>query len=75
MGAAVCVAPSAPGLVDETTAGILNNGGALAQNHLYMMTIESKEPAWPTAQAHHSPPSSGRRQRALNQVRQSQRIT
>lgn len=42
VGAAVCVAPSAPGLVDETTAGILNNGGALAQNHLYMMTIENR---------------------------------
>ena len=42
VGAAVCVAPSAPGLVDETTAGILNNGGALVQNHLYMMTIEGR---------------------------------
>ena len=42
MGSAVCVAPSAPGLIDETTAGTLNNGGALAQNHLYMMTIENR---------------------------------
>lgn len=42
VGAAVCVAPSAPGLIDETTAGTLNNGGALVQNHLYMMTIENR---------------------------------
>lgn len=42
VGSAVCVAPSAPGLIDETTAGTLNNGGALAQNHLYMMTIENR---------------------------------
>ena len=42
VGTAVCVAPSAPGLIDETTAGTLNNGGALAQNHLYMMTIENR---------------------------------
>ena len=42
VGSAVCVAPSAPGLIDETTAGTLNDGGALAQNHLYMMTIENR---------------------------------
>ena len=42
VGAAVCVASSSPGLIDETTAGTLNNGGALAQNHLYMMTIEGR---------------------------------
>ena len=42
VGSAVCVAPSAPGLIDETTAGTLNNGGALAQNNLYMMTIENR---------------------------------
>ena len=42
VGAAVCVASSRPGLIDETTAGTLNNGGALAQNHLYMMTIEGR---------------------------------
>ena len=29
-------------LVDETTAGTLNNGGALLENHLYMMTIEGR---------------------------------
>ena len=42
VGAALCVASSSPGLIDETTAGTLNNGGALAQNHLYMMTIEGR---------------------------------
>ena len=42
IGSAVCVAPSEPGLIDETTAGTLSNGGALVQNHLYMMTIEGR---------------------------------
>ncbi|WP_298019592.1 hypothetical protein [uncultured Dysosmobacter sp.] len=42
VGGAACVSPSSPGLIDETTAGTLNNGGALAQNHLYMMTIEGR---------------------------------
>ncbi|MCI8909792.1 MAG: hypothetical protein HFG09_03845 [Oscillibacter sp.] len=42
VGSAVCVSPSAPGLIDETTASTLNNGGALVQNHLYMMTIEDR---------------------------------
>jgi len=42
VGTAVCVSPSAPGLIDETTAGTLNNGGKLEKNHLYMMTIEGR---------------------------------
>ncbi len=42
IGSAVCVSPSDPGLIDETTAGTLANGGALIQNHLYMMTIEGR---------------------------------
>ena len=42
VGGAVCVSPSDPGLIDETTAATLANGGALAQNHLYMMTIEGR---------------------------------
>jgi len=42
VGTASCVAPSSPGLIDETTAGILNNGGKLEKNHLYMMTIEGR---------------------------------
>lgn len=42
IGSASCVASSAPGLVDETSAATLNNGGALTANHLYMMTIEGR---------------------------------
>ena len=42
VGTAVCVSPSNPGLIDESSAATLNNGGALAQNHLYMMTIEGR---------------------------------
>ena len=42
VGTASCVSPSSPGLIDETTAGTLNNGGALVTNHLYMMTIEGR---------------------------------
>ena len=42
VGSAVCVSPSSLGLIDETSAGTLNNGGALVQNHLYMMTIENR---------------------------------
>ena len=42
VGTASCIAPSAPGLIDETTAATLNNGGALAANHLYMMTIDGR---------------------------------
>ena len=42
VGTAVCVTPSAPGLIDETAGTTLNNGGALVQNHLYMMTIENR---------------------------------
>lgn len=42
IGTAVCVSPSNPGLIDETSAVTLNNGGALVQNHLYMMTIEGR---------------------------------
>lgn len=42
IGTASCVAPSSPGLIDETTATTLNNGSALTANHLYMMTIEGR---------------------------------
>ena len=42
VGTASCMSPSSPGLIDETTAGTLNNGGALVTNHLYMMTIEGR---------------------------------
>ena len=42
VGSASCVSPSSPGLIDETDASTLNNGGALVKNHLYMMTIEGR---------------------------------
>lgn len=42
VGTAVCVSPSSPGLIDESSAAVLNNSAALAQNHLYMMTIEGR---------------------------------
>ncbi|MBQ7778073.1 MAG: hypothetical protein IJ396_04135 [Oscillibacter sp.] len=42
VGTAVCVSPSSPGLIDESAASTLNNGGALVTNHLYMMTIEDR---------------------------------
>ena len=42
VGSAVCVSPSTPGLIDETTGGTLENGKALVKNHLYMMTIEGR---------------------------------
>ncbi len=42
VGTASCVAPSAPGLIDETGGSTLNNGAALVKNHLYMMTIEDR---------------------------------
>ena len=42
VGSAACVAPSAPGLINETDGTVLNNGSALTTNHLYMMTIEGR---------------------------------
>jgi hypothetical protein len=42
VGSAACVSSSTPGLIDETSGGTLNNGSALTQNHLYMMTIEGR---------------------------------
>lgn len=42
VGSATCVAPSTPGLIDESAASTLNNGSALVQNHLYMMTVEGR---------------------------------
>ena len=42
VGTTACVSPSSPGLIDESAAVTLNNGGALIQNHLYMMTIEGR---------------------------------
>lgn len=42
VGTASCVSPSTPGLIDETAGTTLSNGGALVQNHLYMMTVEGR---------------------------------
>ena len=41
-GTASCAAASAPGLVDVTGGGELQNGGALTANHLYLMTAEGR---------------------------------
>ena len=42
VGTASCVAPSSPGLIDESAGTTLSGGGALVQNHLYMMTVEGR---------------------------------
>lgn len=42
VGSASCVSASSPGLIDETDASTLENGGALVRNHLYMMTISER---------------------------------
>lgn len=41
-GSAVCVAASAPGLIDETSGATLSGGEALAKNHLYMITVSDR---------------------------------
>ncbi|MBQ9459680.1 MAG: hypothetical protein IJU66_07075 [Oscillospiraceae bacterium] len=42
VGTASCVASTTPGLVDETGGTTIDNGAALAANHLYMMTISDR---------------------------------
>ena len=42
VGSAVCVTTANPGLIDETAGNVLNNGGELVKNHMYMMTIEGR---------------------------------
>lgn len=42
IGTAVCVSSSSPGLIDTTGGGTLNDGGSLATNHLYMVTIATR---------------------------------
>ncbi len=42
VGTANCVAPSAPGLIDETDGTTLGGGKELVKNHLYMMTIDER---------------------------------
>ena len=41
-GSGVCVAAGNPGLVDETSGTALAGGEALAKNHLYMATVDSR---------------------------------
>ena len=41
-GSGVCVASGNPGLVDETSGTALAGGEALAKNHLYMATVDSR---------------------------------
>ena len=41
-GSAVCVAESAPGLIDSTDGGTLASGGAVQPNHLYLITADSR---------------------------------
>ena len=42
IGDATCVAPSDPGLINLTTATVLGNGNHLAQNNLYMITVQGR---------------------------------
>lgn len=42
VGTAQCHASASPGLIDYTSAGILENGGSLEKNHMYMITIEGR---------------------------------
>lgn len=42
IGSASCVAPSSPGLINLTAGNELANGGALAQNNLYIVTVKER---------------------------------
>lgn len=42
VGTAVCSASSATGLIDTTTASVLENGQPMVKNHMYMVTIEGR---------------------------------
>lgn len=42
IGSATCVTTDSVGLIDTTTGANLGNGGALATNHLYMVTISPR---------------------------------
>lgn len=42
VGTASCIASSAPGLIDETSGAALAAGGALAPNHLYLMSVDGR---------------------------------
>lgn len=42
VGSAKCVSSASPGLIDSTDGGVLDNGGALVKNHLYLFTVEGR---------------------------------
>ncbi|MDR0819911.1 MAG: hypothetical protein LBN43_10120 [Oscillospiraceae bacterium] len=42
LGNVTCVAGAAPGLIDSTDGSVLDNGKALAKNHLYLATVEGR---------------------------------
>ncbi len=42
-GTATCVAQSSPGLINETTGTVLENGGVLSANNLYLVTIKDRQ--------------------------------
>lgn len=42
VGKAYCTAPASPGLIDTSTAGVLENGEYLTKNHMYMITIDGR---------------------------------
>ena len=42
VGSAYCSASASPGLIDTSTAGILEKGKYLEKNHMYMVTIEGR---------------------------------
>lgn len=42
VGSATCGSPGTVGLIDTTSGDNLANGGALATNHLYMVTIDGR---------------------------------
>ena len=42
VGSARCVSAGSPGLIDATAGDVLENGGSLQKNHLYMITVENR---------------------------------
>ena len=42
VGGATLSSSGAPGLVDSTAGGVLSGGGALVQNHLYLVTVDTR---------------------------------
>jgi hypothetical protein len=42
LGKAYVIAPASPGLIDTSTASILENGKYLVANHMYMVTFNDR---------------------------------